>query len=306
MRSTVNHHERQFFLRKNEDYIDRIIQRLKKQFQRIEDGGNVNLKASQQRPLGFATRMVRVQEHLTYLHSGLKYSLDIGLSHYERVMSKEEETTIEIGNAQYTITPEKKIIDKDYHNLGDLASLAILLRDDKAQQRYLNLGIWQPDEPVEQFHFAFAQYLRAIIKNNSAARNAAFTKLQSEVTSDIGLFHTLEGPVASKVRGRGKRMERLFLPVAQLYQYIFEQKEEAFNQLLESYLLDKKEFIIERELENSADYWVDWRLLGCCAYAYDQGINISVQSNYIPQFVYEGDFPHHLIDLSPWATENDI
>jgi len=31
-------------------------------------------------------------------------------------------------------------------------------------------------------------------------------------------------------------------------------------------------------------------LLACCAYAYDLGVNITVKSDYIPDWVYKGEF----------------
>ena len=80
----------------------------------------------------------------------------------------------------------------------------------------------------------------------------------------------------------------LFLPLFELYYQAYYREEEAFNKILEQYLINKKSYIISDEDEDHADYWVDFDALGVCAYAYDKGLNIRVESEYIPRWVYDG------------------
>ena len=66
--------------------------------------------------------------------------------------------------------------------------------------------------------------------------------------------------------------------------------EDTFNQLLEEYLLSKKNWIIESKKEDDSRYWIDFLCLGVCAYVFDIGLKIGVESEYIPSWVYQGEF----------------
>ena len=43
---------------------------------------------------------------------------------------------------------------------------------------------------------------------------------------------------------------------------------------------------------------MNFELLACCAFAYDRGMQITVESEYIPRKIYQGDFPKVLPDFA--------
>ena len=116
--------------------------------------------------------------------------------------------------------------------------------------------------------------------------------------SDESIMNTIDGPVKTKSPLRSAFFSNFLLPIIRLNEYALEEKEEEFNQELEKSLLARKTRIKSRNDEDDSRDWINFQLLACCAYAYDKGIKITVESEYIPRYVYEGNYPKEILDFS--------
>jgi hypothetical protein len=90
--------------------------------------------------------------------------------------------------------------------------------------------------------------------------------------------------------GRFNVIQLLFKPILYIYQKIFENDNIGLNKLIEDYLINYKKSIIKRERESDSYYWLAYPLLPALAFAHDQGMRIDVESDYIPAWLYKGEF----------------
>ncbi|WP_158974850.1 immunity 49 family protein [Cellulophaga sp. L1A9] len=84
----------------------------------------------------------------------------------------------------------------------------------------------------------------------------------------------------------------LYEPLLFVYEALLRNNEEDFNaQLIEALTRHKTYYDTKKNNRcNDSDGWISWRLLGAVALAYDNGIKINVKSDYIPEWLYKGEF----------------
>lgn len=84
----------------------------------------------------------------------------------------------------------------------------------------------------------------------------------------------------------------LYEPLLFVYEALLRNNEEDFNaQLIEALTRHKTYYDTQKDKRcNDSDGWISWRLLGAVALAYDNGIKINVKSDYIPEWLYKGEF----------------
>ena len=79
----------------------------------------------------------------------------------------------------------------------------------------------------------------------------------------------------------------ILVPFLKLYKAIIHKDSASFNQLLSEAIEAHRQFWSPAEKELKAEGWISLPLLAVCALACDQNIEITVESDYIPKFVYE-------------------
>jgi|GEM_PF-6671091 len=91
----------------------------------------------------------------------------------------------------------------------------------------------------------------------------------------------------------------LYEPLLFVYEALLRNNEEDFNAQLIEALTRHKTYYDTKKNNRCNDYkgWISWRLLGAVALAYDNGIKINVKSDYIPEWMYKGDFDTSAITL---------
>jgi len=55
----------------------------------------------------------------------------------------------------------------------------------------------------------------------------------------------------------------------------------------DDYLLSKKEWIVKNKEEDNSSFWIDFSTLACCVYAKNRKLDVNLESEYIPRWVYE-------------------
>ncbi len=79
-------------------------------------------------------------------------------------------------------------------------------------------------------------------------------------------------------------------PLLRVWMAALINKEAYFNEQLEDALLLHKKYYSDSDRCNDSQGWVSWRLLAPVVFAHDSGIKITVESEYIPKWLVEGDF----------------
>lgn len=79
-------------------------------------------------------------------------------------------------------------------------------------------------------------------------------------------------------------------PLLRVWMAALMNKETYFNEQLEDAILLHKKYYSTSDRCNDSQGWISWRLLAPIVFAHDSGINIEVESEYIPKWLVKGDF----------------
>ncbi len=273
----------------NDSTIEFLFQRLSNAYKRIPLGKKVNLFNLKNAPLSIAitSKVKNIKDNVFW---GINCYLQVGIAHFQRVLTTENAISINIGKEKFTINKENRKHGTDMYTWFELFNAALLLRDSTRQQQLIDLKVLEWNKDGDPFWIKMGRYMISLIGKDEKAKLTCLQNLREESKSDMGLYYGLDGNKVINIEGRSKKLQRLWMPVAELYELALRKEITLFNQQLEIYLQDKKAYIIENEKEDDPRFWINFPLLACCAYAHDLGIKITVKSEYIPDWVYRGEF----------------
>lgn len=268
----------------------KAVDRIKMAIDQIGGNNKINLKSISEAGLDIGRSSILYDQPKNF-RSGLKYYVDLGVAHFVRAIANE-------GHFVNIALGSKKLIaqgigDNYGFNGFEWASLmhcAMIIRDPESISRLLKLPVWELIEFDEPFQRLFANYLAKVIEGSNEERNRIRYLILEDAESNTGLFTGMEESRYIYVQGRSRRMKILHLPLVNLYESILKSDQNEFNQQLEIFILEKRDYIIENHWEGDFRYWIDFGALAACSYAYDRGISIEVESEYIPSWVYKGEF----------------
>ena len=221
---------------------------------------------------------------------GIQVYVDALITHFQRVLTTQEFIEFQIKGEQFELAKENRKHGTDMYTWFELFNASILLRDTHRQQQLIDLNAIEWNKAGDPFWIKMGLYMISLLGDDRAVQLERVQHLRAASGSDMGLFYGIEGNKIIHIEGRSKNLQRLRMPVVELYELAIKGDAILFNQQLETYLLDKKAYIIGNEKEDDPRFWIDFPLLACCAYAYDLGIAITVESEYIPAWVYRGEF----------------
>jgi len=193
-----------------------------------------------------------------------------------------------IGDEPHSVTTnpsDKNIRAKEWIHL---LCIAMILKDEESQNTLLEKLVLIKDD--ERFDTAWSQYMAALLGGNHSNRINLLEILKKEAGTDEGIFIGLNGNSRTIVKGRSELISRSVLPSIFLYEQVLLEKEEEFNKKLESYLSDKKLYIIQGKKEGFQDFWIDIPTIAVCTYAHQHKITTTIQSDYIPSWLYAEDW----------------
>jgi len=226
------------------------------------------------------------------VRSYLQLWVDMGIEHFNRCLATSD-ISIQLGERSFVVTPEdeehkSRASAYEWYNLffptyicqyksryNELLEFdkKVLFKDDNAFFEYM----------IEFLLAIFDKNDELIEKNRQLI--ADMTKTGE--TTFIGLGGNRPMTHNRKIADMRKVLDQ---PIIDLFWYAYQNDEANFNTELVRYFEAKKVYIKKRKEESDWDHWVDFPALGACKYATEQGININVESNYIPAFLYKSEF----------------
>jgi hypothetical protein len=211
--------------------------------------------------------------------------VNLGVLHFKRGVNRDSILKFELDGAFFEINTENSTSKRELHHWYDIFSVAVLLRNEVQIQKLIALlPYYQEKQAFDRFWVRSMDLITMCLGYKSYDDNVL-----NELRSIIGIgdvpYFTLTGVKA--IKATNDDGAKIYLPVMELYYLAYHKDELGFNVLLKEYLLYKKEWLTKKKYNNGYDYWLDFRLLGCCAYAYDLGLRITIQSEYIPLGIYK-------------------
>lgn len=212
----------------------------------------------------------------------------LGILHFQRGACEDAVFKFDLDGETFELNSEKDISGRDTEHWDDIISLAIILRDKNKINELIDLipyfkRLHSYDKYAIQQMDLISMCLGLLPYNPET-----INELRTIAGAGVVPFFTLTGVKTTKSKTNDKAT--IYLPVLELYNLAYHKDEVGFNSLLEEYLLHKKKWLTKKGFNDGYDFWFDFRLLGACSFAYDQGINITVESDYIPANAYKGEF----------------
>ena len=226
----------------------------------------------------------------------LYYAHQLGIAMFKLAANPGKDVVVRFGDTDVSAIGKET---RDYVHPAywiKVYRLAIILRDNKTYkflQSIDNTVLLKTNVTTDSFDIAFVNFLKNIKNHNYNIRdkylyealkhvdNPNFVNTSFVATSDIE---------KSIDKDRLHLIQAIFKPVLLIYQKIFSSDNEGMNDLIVSYLNNYKNFVINNKYQSNAGFWLARDLLAALAFAHDQGMRIDVESDYIPAWLYKGEF----------------
>lgn len=264
---------------------ERFKKNQKKVIKRINQGLPVNFDGYKDTPSDLALFSLMTSE--TKIYTALELHLNLGVVHLQRAFGSEPTLKIKIEEEEFEVESIQTKIGTSIFDWWKLLNVSIILRHHEFQNELLTLLPHSFEQSKDPF-WRKSMRLMLMCLGKQEFEPIILEHLRAIVDSGVVEYHGLQGGGLIKSPESRDLRKKLWLPVMELYYYALQGEEASFNDKLEEYILSKKAWIIENGEEDHSGYWIDFPLLACCSYAYDKNIMITVESEYIPAFVYQG------------------
>jgi len=279
---TRNVNDELFFFKDNfEKTQKRLIKRINKNMP-------FNLWAYKRTGLDLSTFILSADDiNNVDFNIGLNYYLELGIRHMEREFSDDALLSIKIGKDQYKIDSSKKNIGKNLFDWWNLLNISMIQRNDVFKQELLELVELCQEETKDPF-WKKSTELILMCQKKKKFKDSILLEIKEVVDSGFVEYFGLNSKGLVKSSEGIALIKRLWLPLMELYYNALKGNQLNFNKILEKFILDKKSWIIDQNENDNSGYWIDYFLLACCSFAFDNNISITVQSEYIPLSIYNG------------------
>ena len=231
----------------------------------------------------------------THIYTGLCYYIDLGYGHLRRELEQSIDLEISVVNRAIKIQSFHGLWNCNSYEWTHFINASILINNKDKLDQLLNFKIWEFIDLEEPFHKLFAQFQYYLLTRDMANQQKFSYLLHEDAESNIGVFIGREKNEKIYIAGRSERIKTLYLPLVNLYDLAAKENTEEFNEILNIYLLAKRSYLIKEKLADDFRYWIDFSCLAVCAFACDLGIDIIIESDYIPKWVYKREFEKELL-----------
>ncbi len=131
------------------------------------------------------------------------------------------------------------------------------------------------DKDTDVFEWSVIKAMKLAVMPNSDSKETllAFQEAQTNV---------------SKARRSYDFIKIRFVPMLQLYEAIYQNDEDLFNQRLKEVLNGQKKHWSMKSKRNNSIGWLNWEILAAITIAYDRKMEIGVTSDYAPEWLWKG------------------
>ncbi|WP_117885732.1 hypothetical protein [Aureibaculum luteum] len=215
---------------------------------------------------------------------GLRFYLNIGTKHFQREFGSGQTLVITIENEHFEIEKTNKREKVSLFNWWELLNISLILKETSCRNALIELYELVAKEDKDPYWNRFTQFTLMCLGTRTP-EDTIFEDLKSIVNSGVVAFYAISGNGLTKSEEGKKLRERIWLPIAEIYNYSIKLESQKVNDKIESILISKKEWIIQNKEEDNSSLWIDFALTAVCAFAKEKGIVINVKSDYIPEFL---------------------
>jgi len=263
------------------------VDRIEKSLLRLTNCQKVNLYSLRKRPRTILNYLI-INKIANSASKNFSLFVDFAYSHFLRAES-ENEVSIQIHNVEYKVSGLNDNYGADYFDWFNLFVRAILLNDESRLRKIMDLDVESLNPENRSYWWVAYQFFKAYQSGHE--RNVYTYRERAEAYANDGktFFVGVEESKNILMRETPK-LKFIWYPVVELFYLVYFNKEEEFNTYLAKYLESKKQWIISNKENDNSMFWIDFPSLAACAEAHRKGFNITVESDYIPGWVYRGEY----------------
>jgi hypothetical protein len=263
---------------------------IEKSYERLINCENVNLARYKDLPNRLVILSI-LENRKAEIRKYMQLWVDMGVEHFNRVLASEN-ITIRLGNRTFEVAPESETEKKrvDYIHWYNLFFPAYLLQYNERIEEFMNIDLEKLIVVPNDYNRLLVEYIKAWQNSDRQGMISKLEAIRIMSQSDETTYFSLKGVSKASKKGIAESRTLVLLPIIEMLDAAYQKNGAAFNALLENHLVNKREYIKRRKMENFWDHWIDFPALSCCAYALEQGINIEVESDYIPAWFYRREF----------------
>lgn len=268
-----------------EDELIKISDRLPKLISKLKNNPlsiNLAVATNLQLMAAFDSIVLSLSKNEIYQH--LFYTLQFGINYMKLATHADEQVQLKIGDSIATTVGFKT---RDYIGYGNwelLFYLATVLRDEQSIffiNTIPNSFMERSNVSFDELDFAAADILKSLNENDALPKA-------------IRNYRKIEPSLKHETELRKNFNRYLTTPMVNLIDSLEQKSSKAFNDVLEKALHSHYEFYKEKREDygrpGDSFGWVSLKLLSVCAHAYDKGIKIEVESDYLPYWMITGNF----------------
>lgn len=212
------------------------------------------------------------------IHQHLFYAHQFGINNLKLASSPGLEVELTIGNTTKTATGRVISDHTDPIACITLFCLSIILRDQKAltflksiPDNFLRKTIASPFA----IEFAFLNILSAL-SDRKKLKKAILEYDETDYDERFDLAHT---------------QQNLYGSVVNVLKPVLDNNQSEFDNRLAQAIHDLKKYFTRDNGPSSDPFsWISYYLLAAAAYAFDQGMNVTLETDYLPLWMVKGEF----------------
>ncbi|BDC98786.1 immunity 49 family protein [Persicobacter psychrovividus] len=232
----------------------------------------------------------------------IHYARQYGVFHFKKASNPDQEVKQLIGDREVSATGRIMRDDVGTEYWEKIWCLCMIFRDKKGQMALLEV-------PKIVHENAYPEPYVEDLAMNSAIRHMQHPDLNDgHAMEALGRAFEVIKNLDKNVNMYYIRREMclwLYVPLLRVFGAILSKDEAQYNKELEDAINLHKEFYSifyyyekepweeepqewDRPIDRNG--WIAWRLLAAASIAYDRGLNTTVESEYIPSWLYKGEF----------------
>lgn len=264
--------------------VEYLESRIRKNLAAIASNPDVNFGIVLEKYLNLLRLSILNEDELPYIvkkaNDFVHYSiLDIHRSY--------KDITLEIDQIPYKLNKYQNQFKQNNYNIFFLINMSLCFDLSDNLKKLLSLPLSENENP---YWTTATKYLKSIINPESDNTNLIEYENIIENISGKGLttFHSISGDKLIQSDDVKIMHQTLHNPILTLYKLANLKDNDSFNKKLEDYTKEKRKYIGKYKKLHLFEFWIDFKAMGACAFAKQNGLEIIYRTDYIPQFDKRG------------------
>lgn len=255
----------------------------------MSTGKHVNLWGFKNMHLRFATYSIVLKQN-DDIRVILKYYVELGLAHFNLIISEDEKVEIKVNNKIYASSRLESKNELTSYNWWSLFKIAIIINDEYLSNELIRIfKVAKFKDSQDKFWSNICQYSLSLYLNNQS-NEKLYLSIVEDANSGMVQYHGLNESKIIYSEDSKYIRSKFSLPIIELQKLIFERQDDLFNEKLCEYLEFKKAWTIKNKEQDNSSYWIDYSVLYCCILAKKNGVHIQHKSEYIPEVIINQKF----------------